>query len=169
MNGGLARYLLDADVFIEAARRYYAFDIAPGFWNGLIQHAQTGMVLSIDRVKNEIDVGNDYLKTWANSAFNLWFASTNVGDVVNTYGRIMQWASVQNQFTNAAKAEFASADNADAWLVAYALVNSCVVVTEEKFDSNIHRKIPLPNVCNAFGIQHLDTFKMLRVLGVKLS
>ncbi|PMD04330.1 DUF4411 family protein, partial [Brevibacterium paucivorans] len=25
-------YLLDANVLIEAKNRYYAFDIAPGFW-----------------------------------------------------------------------------------------------------------------------------------------
>jgi len=30
-------YVLDANVFIEAARRYYAFDIAPKFWDTLIQ------------------------------------------------------------------------------------------------------------------------------------
>ncbi len=26
------RYLLDANVFIEAKNLYYAFDICPGFW-----------------------------------------------------------------------------------------------------------------------------------------
>ena len=26
------RHLLDANVFIEAAKRYYAFDLAPSFW-----------------------------------------------------------------------------------------------------------------------------------------
>lgn len=28
-------YVLDANVFIEAARRYYAFDIAPVFLEGI--------------------------------------------------------------------------------------------------------------------------------------
>lgn len=27
------KYILDANVFIEAHRRYYSFDIAPSFWN----------------------------------------------------------------------------------------------------------------------------------------
>ena len=30
-------YLLDANVFIEAAPRYYAFDVVPGSWAGLEQ------------------------------------------------------------------------------------------------------------------------------------
>lgn len=37
MNEGPTCYLLDANVLMEAARRYYAFDIAPGFWQALIQ------------------------------------------------------------------------------------------------------------------------------------
>ena len=32
-------YLLDANVFIEAAKGYYAFDIAPRFWEALISEA----------------------------------------------------------------------------------------------------------------------------------
>lgn len=43
-------YVLDANVFIEAARRYYAFDLAPRFWESLEHHAANGRVRSIDRV-----------------------------------------------------------------------------------------------------------------------
>ncbi|MHB9112955.1 MAG: DUF4411 family protein, partial [Thermoleophilia bacterium] len=40
-------YLLDANVFIEAANRYYAFDLVPAFWQALIDHATNGELLSI--------------------------------------------------------------------------------------------------------------------------
>ena len=30
--------LMDADVFISAKNRYYAFDICPGFWDSLVYH-----------------------------------------------------------------------------------------------------------------------------------
>lgn len=30
-------YLIDSNVLIEAKNRYYAFDIAPGFWTWLEQ------------------------------------------------------------------------------------------------------------------------------------
>lgn len=46
-----SQYLLDANVFIEAARRYYAFDLVPSFWNKLVSLASNGDILSIDRVK----------------------------------------------------------------------------------------------------------------------
>ncbi|GIV50097.1 MAG: hypothetical protein KatS3mg038_0618 [Candidatus Kapaibacterium sp.] len=68
MNGVPNRYLLDTSVFIEAFRRYYSFDIAPGFWNALIAHADS--VFSIDRVRDEINKNRDDLSKWANNNFS---------------------------------------------------------------------------------------------------
>lgn len=162
--------MLDANVFIEAAKGYYAFDIAPRFWEALIAEAANGRLRSIDRVKDEIDKGDNEVKQWANERFHEWFDSTNADDVVAAYGTIMRWANVQAQFRPAAKAEFARAENADAWVVAYALARrSRVVVTLERFDPQVKRKIPIPNVCQAFGVQYVDTFELLRTLGVRLG
>lgn len=60
MTDGL-RLVLDADVFMTAARSYYAFDVAPAFWDGLVREASNGRLLSIDRVKDEIQRGRDDL------------------------------------------------------------------------------------------------------------
>lgn len=57
-------FVLDANVFIEAARRYYAFDLAPGFWESLIHYAKNGRIRSIDRVKQELERGKDQLAEW---------------------------------------------------------------------------------------------------------
>ncbi len=160
------RYVLDADVFMTAARSYYAFDVAPGFWQGLIQQASSGHVLSIDHVKQEIDRGKDELTQWANQTFHSSFASTAQDDVVEAYRRIMGWAHDENQFKDSSKAEFASC--ADGWLVAYAMAKGCVVVTNEKLEPNIKRKIKIPNVCQAFGVPYINTFAMMRALRITL-
>lgn len=167
MSASIPTFVLDADVFMTAARSYYAFDVVPGFWDGLAQQAANGYVLSIDRVKIEINRGKDQLTQWANNTFHDWFDSTAPDDIINAYRQIMKWAHSNNQFTNAAKAEFA--DDADGWLVAYAMAKGCVVVTNEKFDPNIKRKIKIPNVCKAFGIKYINTFEMLRILGIKIG
>lgn len=169
MKGGPIRYVLDANVFMEAARRYYAFDIAPTFWQALIQHAQAGTVLSIDRVKNEINKGRDELRNWAKNDFSIWFSSTDDDLVINAYSQVIRWAYRQSQFTDSAKAEFASDDNADAWVVAYAMARSCVVVTHEQLKPGIRHRVPISNVCQAFGIPYVDTFEMIRALGVRLG
>lgn len=162
-------YLLDANVFIEAARRYYAFDIAPAFWNALVEQAEMGRVISIDRVRDELKRGKDDLAEWAGNAFEPWFASTVDDSILAVYREVMQWASEQTQFVEQAKEEFAQAENADAWVVAFAKAKGCIVVTHEQFDPNVRRRIPIPNVCRAFDVSYLDTFQMLRALAVRLG
>ena len=161
------RHLLDANVFIEAAKRYYAFDLAPSFWQELGHKAQEGRVLSIDRVNAEIDPNNQELKEWANEVFQR-FESTNQDDVLQTYTSIIRWPETQN-YTDAAKAEFAEKNNADAWVISYALVKKLVVVTEERFRKDAKRRVPIPNVCQAFNVSYIDTFQMLRDLQISLG
>ena len=79
----------------------------------------------------------------------------------------MTWVQGQDQFSDAAKADFAR--GADGWLVAYAKAKGCIVVTLETINLDIKRKVPIPNVCQAFGVQFVDTFEMLRRLGVQLT
>jgi hypothetical protein len=160
-------YVLDANVFIEAARRYYAFDIVPPFWEILVNHGNSGRILSIDRIKHELNRGNDELAGWANNSFHMCFASTADEDVIESYRQIMIWSQDQAQYKDEAKAEFASV--ADAWLVAYALAKGCIVVTHEQFDANIRRRIKIPNVCQAFHVEYIDPFHMMRALGIRLG
>lgn len=110
-------YVLDANVLIEAKRRYYAFDLVPDFWKGLIWHANAGRIRSIDRVRKELERGSpdDELLAWANNCFRHAFAPTNGEDVVGAYRALMKWSFEQDQFLDAAKAEFAV--KADAWLL----------------------------------------------------
>lgn len=51
---GSKKFVLDANVFIEAKDRYYGFDICPGFWNALIREHKSRNVCSIDRVRSEL-------------------------------------------------------------------------------------------------------------------
>ncbi len=170
MSGDHSTYVLDTNVFLEAARNYYAFDIVPRFWKSLIEQAEGGQINSIDRVKAEIERygDEDILKVWANESFNSWFAKTDESAVTNVYGSIIQWANNEKQYRSAAKAEFSRAENADAWVVAYAKANDYVVVTQEASHPNASTRIPIPNICIAFDIPCISTYKMLRELHIKL-
>ena len=160
-------YVLDANVFIEAARRYYAFDLAPIFWESLVHHAANGRIQSIDRVKEELERGNDELATWIREHFSDAFASTDEGDIIGSYREVMGWVQAQDQFSDAAKADFAT--GADGWLVAYARSEERIVVTHELPATDARRKVPIPNVCEAFGVTYVDTFAMLREMGVRFA
>ncbi len=161
-------YVLDTSVFIQAARTYYALDIAPGFWKVLLEHAKSGSIVSTERVKREIDRGEDDLKNWVNNYFSNFFRSTDDASAIKAYGTLMRWAQSQTQYLPGARGEFAKAENADASVIAFAMAHRCIVVTQEKSKPDSKRRIIIPDVCHAFSILCIDTFEMMRRLGIKL-
>lgn len=164
----ISQYVLDANVFIEAHKRYYAFDICPGFWEWLSYRFTRGDIVSIDRVRAEIVGHEDPLSEWAeDSAREDLFADTTEQAVSDAYERVIDWVRENPQFQPQAKEEFARV--ADGWLVAYAIVYDAVLVTDEVYDKDIKKKVKIPNVCEEFGVSYMNTFKMLRQLQVRFD
>jgi hypothetical protein len=110
--------------------------------------------------------GDDELSQWISANFCEAFSSTSDDEVIESYRQIMAWAMNQDQYTEAAKEEFARV--ADGWLVAYAHCKGHTLVTHEVPSQESKKKLPIPNVCQAFSVRFLDTFKMLRELEVRL-
>lgn len=163
-------YVLDTSVLTQAHRVYYTFDIAPAFWNFLIDTAKARKIISIDRVSDEILKGKDDLAEWAKNRFSFAFENIkNDSDVLINYGNLMKWANEQSQFTQAAKDEFARVNNADPWIIAYAMSKNSVVVPQEVLNKEIKRKIPIPNVCDAFNVKYINTFALLRELNFRFE
>lgn len=154
-------YLLDSSILIEAHRRYYGFDICSGFWDCLLHYGTNERLLSIDKVKEELQ-GEDKLTQWANGAPECFFVSTDNGEITAYYGVIIEWVRNQKQFRISAIDEFARV--ADGWLIAYARVNNFIIVTHEVYAANVRNRVPIPNVCKAFNVPIIDTFDMLREL-----
>lgn len=160
-------YVLDSNVFIESKKKHYAFDIAPSFWKALIDNAQKGHIESIDRVYKEILDGQDELAEWVKKDWP-YFAISGIPSVMNHYGVLMQWSQNHAQFTTEAKIEFARADAADAWLIAYAMNSGATIVTHEDLNLARKSKILIPVACQHHGVKFCDTFEMLRKLSIKL-
>ena len=169
MNAQDTRYLIDTSVFIQAQRAYYSFRLCPGFWDSLVVLHKQGRVFSVDRVFDEICFGEeDELTVWAKTIVpKSFFKASDDPAVVSWFAQIQVWANSQTQFSAAAKAEFA--DETDAWLVACAGAENLTVVTQEVFNADIQRKIPIPNICKArdFKVNCVDVYQMLTRLGVQ--
>jgi len=159
-------FVLDANVFMEAHRRYYALDLCPGFWECLAHYCHEPRLLSIDRVRDEIG-DDDALSDWVKDAPDELFVSSAEQPVVDTFSEMMTWVQGNTQFRPEAKAEFAAV--ADGWLAAYAKVHGAVLVTQEVYSADVKRKVPLPNVCRQFRVATRDTFSMLRELEVRFG
>ena len=159
-------YVIDANVLMEAHRRYYAFPLCPGFWDCLLQAHKAGHVVSIDKVRNEIQPGDDLHKWVKSSVPAAFFASTQDSAVLGNFSGLVGWVQGNLQFKPEAKAEFAQV--ADGWLVAYAQAHTNhVVVTMEEHAREAKKKVPLPNVCLEFEVLYTDTFAMLKDLDAK--
>jgi len=164
------RFLLDANAFIEPRDRYYGFDICPGYWTTLLQEHTKNRVYSIDRIRSELVPRKradwDDLAVWIDEkAPDTFFKKSEDQSVIDAFQGMVNWAYSSSQFTDAAKANFASV--ADGWLVAYAKVNKLIVVTHEEYAPEIKKSVKIPNVCVEYDVDYVNVFEMLRELGAK--
>lgn len=163
-------FYLDSDVFIAAKNAYYAFSICPGFWKSLIHHHGKDRVFSIDQVKREILAGRESedLVQWVKNDLPAeFFLGTDEEKVVDAYAEVMLWVQRNPQYSEPAKAKFAT--EADGWLVAYANVHKGIVVTNEQPQPNSRSRILLPDVCNHFKAEYRNTFFMLKELKIRFD
>lgn len=153
----MRRYLLDANIFIQAKNLHYGFDFCPAFWTWLIDRNAGGSVASIDKVGDELQAGGDDLADWATARGHAFFLPAD-DPVVPALARVSAWSANQT-YEAAAIATFLQA--ADYWLVAHALAHDFAVVTHE-VPSESTRKIKIPNACIGLGLACISPYEMLR-------
>ena len=159
-------FVLDANVFIEARRRYYGLDLCPGFWDCLRHSSRTGRVVSIDPVCRELKRGKDALWAWAKNNRDL-FRDTSQPTVVEAYIAVPEWVESNSQFSPDAKSDFL--DSADGWAASYGLAHSAIVITHERYQPQAKKRVPLGNVCYQFDLNVTHTFAMLREFEVRFA
>ena len=151
------RYLLDANVFIAAKNLHYGMDFCPAFWDWLVESNQAGKVFSIEKVKDELEAGDDALAEWARARDEQFFLKPGAA-IIPAMGQVSNWVN-ENGYTPSAKNTFFQ--TADYWLIAHALAGGFVVVTHEK-PADTRNKVKIPNVCVGLGIKVMTPFEMLR-------
>lgn len=159
-------YIIASNILISSSRRFYPFDIMPGFWRQFLEKIDRKVVL-IDKVKEEIFSGNDQLSDWLREN-QACFIQKNMSDieVINAYSRIIQNVADNPRYSEAAKEEFARV--ADSWICAHALVHKYVVVTEETYDPNSKKRVKIPNICKDYEIEYIDMIRFFREIEVKI-
>lgn len=151
-------YLLDANIFIEAANLYYQPSFCPAYWEWLVQAHREGRVCSINRIANEIAVGEDDLAKWVKSLDGDFFLE-DTAEVLSAFARVSEWADQHERYTRGAKGAFL--EKADSFLVAHAVVGGHTVVTREK-PENSRKTIKIPDACQGVGAKWMTPFQMLR-------
>jgi len=88
------KFVLDADVFINAHRVTYPFDVVPGFWAALAFHHEKKRIFSIDRVRKELEGFGDRLEQWSDESVpkSFWKGTADKA-VIDQYQAVVQWAN----------------------------------------------------------------------------
>ncbi len=141
-------------------------DTWPTFWKRIAELMRDGKIFTSERVKNEIERGNDELTQWMKDHETLGFYCSVDGDVLLKYSEVQNWARNANRFTQVALNDFASV--ADAYLVATAAAKGWTLVTYETPDPNCKKRVKIPDACNALGVGLCDLNTAFRDLGVRV-
>ena len=153
----MTRYLLDANIFIQAKNLHYGFDFCPAFWDWLVTKNGEGKVASVERVQDELHEIEDELSEWAAKKGKTFFLPVDE-KVVPALSEVSQWANEQN-YEAAAVSTFLQV--ADYWLVTHAIAHGWAIVTHEVPSDSV-RKIKIPNACIGLGIPCVNPYEMLR-------
>ena len=113
-------------------------------------------------VYDELRAGQDELATWVIARREYFVAPDE--KVQTIFGEIADF--VTNNYPPFAVQQFL--DDADPWVIAQARHDKSVVVTNEILVPTNSSKIKIPNICNKFGVQWVNLYKMLRELNAVL-
>ncbi|MDP1636195.1 MAG: DUF4411 family protein [Gallionellaceae bacterium] len=158
------KYLIDANVFIQAKNLYYRFDFCEAFWAWLSKAHAAGLVFSIKKVRKELVGGDktDPVRVWAESLPDDFFLDDAADPhVMQAYAKVMQWANASQHFSPQAKAEFAKLKVADPFLIAVARQYGYEIVSQEKSNPAAKKKIYLPDAADAFDVKTIFVYDML--------
>ena len=155
-------YVVDSNVFMQAANTYYAFDLVPAFWDWLETRIGTD-IFTITAVKEEILAQNDQLANWFASVDDpKWVLPVDDEHTQLQMPKITQHC-VDYGYKLPGITKFLS--GADPWVIACARAKGWIVVTHEESNPDTKKRVKIPDVCNNLDVQHMMAFEMLRILG----
>lgn len=150
-------HLLDANAFMEASRLYYSFQIAPGYWDWLVDRFNAGEIASVEAVYEEITAGSGDLVDWAKDSALDGFWLPDTAESVAVIADLATWAGPPDRpFKQAAVDEFMA--SADLRLAAQAGTLGATLVTRETPDPACKKRLKLPVAAKAVGVDCVQPF-----------
>lgn len=153
-------YLLDSNTYIQAKNTYYHMDICPAYWDWLDKQFEAGLISSIKMVKDELKSGDDDLADWVKKR-DSHFISNNDEKTQNAFSAIAA-AIMQGDYNLANRDNFMA--KADPWLIAKAMTLGATIVSQELRVPLSSKSVKIPNICDIFNIQCINTFQFLKLL-----
>lgn len=155
---------VDANILIGAYVKEYTPTAFPGVWRFLDHQVNSGRLVLISTMKAEL-LHPDGLVDWVRTHAQHVVRETEDLDVVELYEQVMAWVKDGGRYTRRASDDFAR--GADGWLIAFGCVKGVAVVTNEAFNAESRRHVPIPNVCREFDVECVTATAMFERLGAR--
>lgn len=150
-------------MLIEGVKGPYGFDIAPRFWAILDELIADDRISCPLLVYDELQKVQDDLHAWAKERRKTGLFVEPSLTVQRRFQEIVEYVSARYP-DNQSRQRFL--DRADPWLIAHAMSRDGSVVTLEAKAPDTSLKVKIPNVCSHFNVTCMNTYQMLRELGV---
>ena len=154
-------YSIDTSGFLDGWKRRYPPDVFPVIWDNLTDLIENGSLIATDEVLNELKAGDDDIYTWASAREKMFLPlDADIQQaVIKVLTRHSSWVPPDR-----------SRNMADPFVIAVAMVKGCTVVSAETLSTSpLPERVRIPNVCNTFGIRHIEFLDLMREQGWKFT
>lgn len=158
------KYLLDANVLIQAWQKYYSPKICPDYWERLNELGSKGIISLPEMVYEEISRTEDDLSAWLKKS------DIKKVKITESVTSCLKGIYSKNEKHKLLVDNRKGRSLADPWLIAHAMSENAIVVTKEILITQANSKtIRIPNVCNNMGVQWIDDFEFIKELNFQFS
>lgn len=164
-------FLLDSDIFISSFRSHHPMTYAEfhNLWFWLERLAAKGEVKIINHVFKELTERaskNDLLAEWTRKVFHDdRIINTKTDEIISKYQDVQSYLAECGFYSENSYKQWEPEDKADPWLIAAAIVNNAIIVTNEQPVNLSHNQLmkkepKIPNVAEKLGVttMNLRTF-----------
>lgn len=163
------KFIIDTNILITAWKIRYPIDSFKAIWKWFEKRIIEGSIVICESVYNELKQGRDDLFNWLDSILKtnaIKFEQQSGDNVISSYSMVINYAANCGKYTFSALSEFGN--NADGWVIAHALANAYILVTEELSNPYSKKSVKIPDICKPFGIQVINTVGMFRLLNLDI-
>jgi len=150
-------YSIDTSGLLDGWKRRYPPDVFPIIWDNLTDLIESGSLISTDEVLTELKAGDDDIYLWASEREKMFLPldAEIQQAVTDVLARHSSWIPQDR-----------SRNMADPFVIAVAIARCCTVVSAETLSTSPKpERVKIPNVCNTFGIRHIEFLDLMREQG----
>ncbi len=154
MSNKNVAYCFDTSAFINSWRRLYPIDVLPSLWDRIDYLIASDRIKAPEYVLMEIARVSDELHSWVQTRPQMFVPAlagiqTRVSHIINTYPAFLQERSPDGVW-------------ADPYVIALAQEQNRIVVTWETLADRNARRLKIPNICNALGVEWMNLLDLMR-------